>query len=66
MTEATLTVELILEVVEVWSSKLNQRMEFKYTDEVADDVYRYTDALRLGLREMLHKLEEEDDKETGQ
>lgn len=64
MAASTRTTELILEVVETWSNRLNRRMEVKFGGEVADDVYRYTDVLRLGLREMLHKLEEEDDKGT--
>jgi hypothetical protein len=63
-TASTRTAELILEMVEQWSNKLNRRMEFKFGGEVSDDVYFYADVLRLSLRDLLHKLEEEDEREN--
>jgi hypothetical protein len=48
----------ILEAVEQWCRALNVRAEQKYGAKIADDIYRQTDRLRLGLREALQTFEE--------
>ena len=59
----TRTVGMFLHLIDEWCSTTNRYFTNKYGGEIAEDVYRTTDHIRIGVRDLMMLF---DDWQTGE